>query len=100
MPAVEKKIAKANGISARESGELVTIHGDGAEIRNATGERCSALILIRSTQPITTTAGQIGPPHSTAYDLGVGGNFQPSSPTAMTASVRLDTFNALRIAVT
>jgi hypothetical protein len=37
--AVEKKIAKANGISARESGELVTIHSDGAEIRNATGER-------------------------------------------------------------
>src|SRR5258708_6160662 len=35
-----------------------------------------------------------------AYDLGIGGNFQPSSPTAMTASVRLDTPNALRIAVT
>src|SRR6266853_5921099 len=35
-----------------------------------------------------------------AYDLGIGGNFQPSWPTAMTASVRLDTCNALRIAVT
>jgi hypothetical protein len=28
------------------------------------------------------------------------GNFQPNSPTAMTASVRFDTFNALSIAVT
>src|SRR5215831_13646196 len=35
-----------------------------------------------------------------AYDLGIGGSFQPSSATAITASVRLDTPNALRIAVT
>jgi class 3 adenylate cyclase len=34
------------------------------------------------------------------YDLDIGGNFQPSLPTAMTASVRLDTPNALRIAET
>src|SRR5215470_14937095 len=39
--------------------------------------------------------------HRTAdYDLGIGGSFQPRSATAMTASVRLDTPNALRIAVT
>src|SRR5262249_143078 len=35
-----------------------------------------------------------------SHSLGVAGNFQPNSFTAITASVRLVTFSALRIAVT
>ena len=35
-----------------------------------------------------------------SHSLGVAGNFQPISFTAITASVRLVTFSALRIAVT
>ncbi len=53
--------------------------------------------LFRQIPNTTTIAGQA---HGAAYDLGIGSNFQPRSPTAMTASVRLDTSNALRIAVT
>src|SRR5262245_27554150 len=37
---------------------------------------------------------------SIAIEWAVVGNFQPDSPTAMTASVRFDTFSALSIAVT
>ena len=35
-----------------------------------------------------------------SYSLEVAGNFQPNSFTAITASVRLVTFSALRITVT
>ena len=38
--------------------------------------------------------------HAAPHDLGIVGNFQPSSLTAITASVRFVTFSALRIAVT
>ena len=37
---------------------------------------------------------------SATYDLETGGSSQPSSRTARSASIRLDTFNAFRIAVT
>src|SRR5262249_17351843 len=42
----------------------------------------------------------ITPLNRASHGLGVAGNFQPNSVTAMTASVRLVTFSALRIAVT
>src|SRR5262249_62395778 len=41
-----------------------------------------------------------GTHRAAAYDLGIGGSFQPSAATAMTAPVRLDNPSALRIAVT
>src|SRR5260370_41750725 len=53
--------------------------------------------LFRQIPNTTTIAGQR---HGAAYDLGIGSNVEPRSRTAMTASVRLDTSNALRIAVT
>src|SRR5437867_11092769 len=75
--------------------------------------RFSAWAVSSSRRPKTCTGQDM--PHDTAgaapleFEQGIldcksscafVGNFQPNSPTAMTASVRFDTFNALSIAVT
>src|ERR1700678_2369716 len=46
----------------------------------------------RNDAPVLANGGR--------YELATGGNSQPNSETAITASVRLVTANALRIAVT
>src|SRR5262249_52627536 len=59
-------------------------------------------------QPQVRTCLMTLPECQRCFELGIldyksrcaAGNFQPDSPTAMTASVRFDTFNALSIAVT
>jgi hypothetical protein len=61
----------------------------------------SKLVLITCPRPDEPIAGLSTSVMAVRrYDPSTPGSFHPSWPTAITASIRLDTFNAFRMAVT
>jgi HlyD family secretion protein len=61
---------------------------------------CARVAITARTSPYSTDEAECQSAHGAIYGLDAAVNFQPNSPTAITASVRLDTSNALRIALT